>query len=108
MYSKPIALAVFAFVVTGCSSTATRAPAAANDTTPAPAATANGGCNADAVQGMVGSAYSERAVQTAMQRAGAGVLRVLQPGQLMTMEYNPSRLTVVIDDAKTIASARCG
>lgn len=107
MYSKPIALAIFAFAMTGCSSTATQAPATA-DTAPATSPTRGGECNASAVQNIIGNAYSERAVQNALQRSGAGSLRVLQPGQVMTMEYNPSRLTIVIDDAQTIASARCG
>lgn len=101
-------------VLTGCSTSATTpsgrqdssaAPAPATTTTPT---AGNGQCDASAVQSVVGERFSDRAAQTAQSRAGAGTLRVLQPGQVMTMEYNPQRLTIVVDESGTIASARCG
>jgi hypothetical protein len=99
-------------VLSGCSSSAT-APSdrPTGGTTPAPAATpagGNGQCDASAVQSVVGERFSERAAQGAQSRAGASTLRVLQPGQVMTMEYNPQRLTIVVDESGAVASARCG
>jgi hypothetical protein len=109
-------LKLFAVAVTvamaGCS-TSTTAPSdrQGGGATPAPAAApaaGNGQCDASAVQSIVGEPFSERAAQSAQSRAGAATLRILQPGQVMTMEYNPQRLTIVVDESDAVASARCG
>lgn len=71
-------------------------------------AAAPGRCNADAVQDLVGQAYTERAAENARNRAGANTLRTLMPGQVMTMEYRPTRLTVVVGPDQRIQSLRCG
>lgn len=99
-------------VLSGCSTSAT-APSdrQSGGATPAPAPTpaaGNGQCDASAVQSVVGERFSDRAAQSAQSRAGASTLRVLQPGQVMTMEYNPQRLTIVVDESGAVASARCG
>lgn len=101
-------------VLSGCSTSAT-APSDRQSggatPTPAPATTpaaGNGQCDASAVQSVVGERFSDRAAQGAQSRAGASTLRVLQPGQVMTMEYNPQRLTIVVDESGAVASARCG
>lgn len=101
-----------AVVLSACSTTAT-APSdrQTGDTTPAPATTptaGNGQCDASAAQSVVGERFSDRAAQNAQSRAGASTLRVLQPGQVMTLEYNPQRLTIVVDESGAVASARCG
>lgn len=101
------ALAFIATLLAGCAapgSTDNGGTAAA----PAPAARDDGYCDAAAVQNQVGRAYSERTAESARSRSGARTLRVLQPGQVMTMEYNPARLTLVVDDKGNIGSARCG
>ena len=108
-------LTAFAFlaVLAGCSSTTTQPSSPANDTsassppTSTPAG-AGGECNAAPVQSLVGQAFGDRAAQNAGEQAGASTVRVLQPGQVMTMEYNPERLTIVVDEARNIASLRCG
>jgi len=108
--------AVVTVVLAGCSTSATTpSDRQGGSTSPAPAATpaarpsgGNGQCDANAVQSIVGERFSDRAAQGAQSRAGAATLRVLQPGQVMTMEYNPQRLTIVVDESGAIASARCG
>nr|MBF0686042.1 hypothetical protein [Pseudomonas sp.] len=112
MNSKFFAAAL-TVVLTGCSTGAT-GPSARDGSAggaAAPVATpsgSNGQCDASTVQTIVGERFSDRAAQNAQSRAGASTLRVLQPGQVMTMEYNPQRLTVVVDESGAIASARCG
>lgn len=96
----------------GCSTSATAPSDRQNaGAAPAPAtapAAGNGQCDASAAQSVVGERFSDRAAQSAQSRAGASTLRILQPGQVMTMEYNPQRLTIVVDESGAVASARCG
>ena len=99
-------------VMAGCSTSPT-APSDRQNGSAAPATSTaptagDRQCDASAVQAIVGERFSDRAAQNAQSRAGAGTLRVLQPGQVMTMEYNPQRLTIVVDESGAVASARCG
>src|SRR5690606_1944452 len=105
--------ATLTVVLAGCSTGQTgpseRNGSSSSGAAPAtPSAGGNGQCDASAVQSIVGETFSDRAAQNAQSRAGASTLRVLQPGQVMTMEYNPQRLTIVVDESRAIASARCG
>ena len=105
---------VVALGVTGCASTGGSGSASAPSSSSGSLAsgtsrdTAPGRCNADAVQDLVGQEYSERAAENARTRAGASTLRALMPGQVMTMEYRPTRLTVVVGDNRRVQSVRCG
>lgn len=101
----------FAVALAACSSSGPQASAgAASGSSPAPASPVGGDqvCDAGPVANLVGQPWSDRAAADAQQRARAGVLRVLKPGQVMTMEYNPRRLTIVLDDDQRVSSARCG
>ena len=40
--------------------------------------------------------------------AGAAHAQFLRPGMVMTMDYRPDRLVIVLDDAGRVESARCG
>ncbi|HST44042.1 MAG TPA: I78 family peptidase inhibitor, partial [Luteimonas sp.] len=42
------------------------------------------------------------------EAAGAGSMRVLRPGQAVTMEFNPTRLNLDVDAAGRVTAARCG
>ncbi len=110
MKSKLLAFA-FLTALAGCSSTGTQStPATGTSTTPSAPASSGGRslCDATAVQSVVGETFSDRLAESARSRAKAGTVRVLQPGQVMTLEYNPERLTIVVDESKAVASARCG
>lgn len=39
---------------------------------------------------------------------GVRVVRVLRPGDAATMDHDPARLTVSVDDARRVTAARCG
>lgn len=65
-------------------------------------------CDAQPVQNMLGQAYSDSVGDTLRQRAGARAIRVLKPGQVMTMEYNPTRINIILDAKGAIEALRCG
>ncbi|MGE4336757.1 MAG: I78 family peptidase inhibitor [Pigmentiphaga sp.] len=96
-----------ALLLAGCASTGSPGPASSASSDSRPAAD-SGRCDADGVQNLVGQAYSERQAENARQRSGASSLRTLMPGQVMTMEYNPTRLTVVVGAQQQVMSVRCG
>jgi hypothetical protein len=60
-------------------------------------------CGAAELQDMVGG--SRRVLETIRF---AVPVRVIEPGQAVTMDYNPNRLNILIDEGDTIASIRCG
>lgn len=65
-------------------------------------------CNADRVQALVGREAGPRVVQRAKQRSGARNVRVIRPGQAVTMDFRSDRLNLEVDRDNTIRSARCG
>lgn len=109
MNCKLIAVAFAACFLAACASTeqgSAEAPASAS----APASTSSNEsyCDSSGLQAYLGQRFEQSTAERAQSSAGARTLRVLQPGQVMTMEYNPARLTIVVDDAGNIGSARCG
>lgn len=81
------------------------AASAATDSTTAPPPPS---CDATAVQGLVGEAAGEDLVEQARTDAGADQVRLLKPGQAVTLEFNGARLNVEVDEAGNIVSLRCG
>lgn len=67
-----------------------------------------GDCDSQAVQHLVGKPYRESLDGELKSGAGATQLRVLKPGQVMTLEYNPARLNVIIESDGSISALRCG
>lgn len=65
-------------------------------------------CDATAVQGLVGEASSDELVEQARTDAGADSVRVLKPGQAVTLEFNGARLNVEVDEDGRVVSLRCG
>lgn len=85
--------------LTGCGS---------RDTAPGPAAEPPSACNADAVQNMLGQFASAENVEKIRIQAGAEKVRVLAPGDRATMDFNPQRLNIEIDEAEMIQRFNCG
>jgi hypothetical protein len=83
------------------------APVAAVPTTPA-TPPPQPGCNADAARSVVGQVATAEVVAQARSAAGAEIARTLKPGQMVTMEYNASRLNIDVDAGNTITNVRCG
>ena len=65
-------------------------------------------CNADAVQKVIGQAYTDALGEAARQQSGSRSLRVMRPGQAMTMDYRIDRLNLELDAGGKVVSARCG
>lgn len=104
--NRKLSILALAATLAGCAASGS---VGTDGSTPTPtAARGDGYCDATPVQNTLGRTYSERVVADAHSRSGARTLRVLQPGQVMTLEYNPARLTIVVDDSGNISSARCG
>ncbi len=94
------------FVVGILSACARAAPAVAE--TPVPAVQPGGACHAADVQFVMGKTVDERLAEQARRRAGARVVRVLRPGQMATLEFNPSRLNLRADQQGMVTAADCG
>ena len=65
-------------------------------------------CDAQPVQNLVGQKFSSAVNDQARNGAGARLVRVLKPGEVMTMEYNQERLNVILDEQGAISALRCG
>ena len=65
-------------------------------------------CNAAAAQGLIGRQQSPALVQEARRRTGAGAVRVLRPGQMVTMEYRADRLNIRVDTQGKVLAITCG
>ncbi|AVR68214.1 TPA: hypothetical protein L6B08_27630 [Pseudomonas aeruginosa] len=98
---------VLAALLAGCSS---NGDGPSTDSASAPAATpaGDGRCDAQAVQGYVGKQASAAAVEEARRAAGAEVARALRPHDAVTMDYNPRRLNIDVDDNLVIKRLSCG
>ena len=75
---------------------------------PPPHARPGGTCHADRVQGLIGKAVDDAAAQQARQRSGARLLRVLLPGQMMTMDFRPDRLNIILGPDRVATRVNCG
>ena len=65
-------------------------------------------CDATQVQGLVGQVLDEATAEQARSDAGAKTVRVLEPGQMVTMEFDGERLNIEVDDKRTVTALRCG
>ncbi|MBG4656896.1 hypothetical protein I5F67_09340 [Pseudomonas aeruginosa] len=105
---------VLAALLAGCSSNgdspSTEGASVATGSASAPAATpaADGRCDANAVQAYVGKQASAASVEEARRAAGAEVARALRPHDAVTMDYNPRRLNIDVDDTLVIKRLSCG
>ncbi|OTJ63551.1 hypothetical protein CAY91_12160 [Pseudomonas aeruginosa] len=105
---------VLAALLAGCSSNGdsptTEGASVATGSASAPAATpaADGRCDANAVQAYVGKQASAAIVEEARRAAGAEVARALRPHDAVTMDYNPRRLNIDVDDTLVIKRLSCG
>lgn len=69
---------------------------------------AAGACNAEAVQQALGQPLDVERVEQLRRQAAAKRVRVLAPDDMATLEHDPQRLTIEIDEAETIERLSCG
>lgn len=93
-------------LLAGCSNM--NAPWSSGRTSSAPAPAPKQICNAQPAQSFVGRTNTSQNLEQARQRAGAGMARVLHPGQATTMEFNAERLNLEVDATGRILAVRCG
>ncbi|MBS7661721.1 hypothetical protein I0D00_07140 [Pseudomonas lalucatii] len=71
-------------------------------------AAAHSGCKAEAVPGMLGKPATAERVERAREQTGARSVRVLAPGDAVTLDYDSQRLNIEIDEAELIQRISCG
>ncbi len=76
--------------------------------TSAPQAAAARSCQAEPAQAVIGQSATASVVEQARQRAGAQSARVLRPGQVVTLEFDASRLNLDVDASGGVVRVRCG
>ena len=81
---------------------------ASSPETEAPAPQGDGRCDAAPVQNLVDQRISTELAEKARAKSGAQLLRVIQPNQAVTMDYNSQRLNIEIDEADSIIRVSCG
>jgi len=65
-------------------------------------------CRAAGAQAELGKTVSEQVVDDARYAAGAMRTRVIRPGQAVTMDADPQRLNIEVDETGRIRRLRCG
>ena len=66
------------------------------------------GCDASDLNFLIGKVLDEALAARAKDATGASSVRVIRPGQMVTMDYVAERLNVEVDAAGKVTSARCG
>lgn len=79
-------------------------PAAPAGEAPAP----EGSCDDTQAQWIIGKTATPADFDQAGKDAKAATVRSLKPGQATTMEFNPNRLNIDLDDKGVVTAVRCG
>ena len=83
-------------------------PAAAPAAPAKPAAVASDRCSSDAVNDLLGRLADAAMLEQARQRAGAQRARLIEPEQMMTMDYDSQRLILYLDAQGKVSMITCG
>ncbi|WMD21786.1 I78 family peptidase inhibitor [Achromobacter seleniivolatilans] len=73
-----------------------------------PGATSGKTCDAGPLQSQIGQKATQSVMEDLRSRSGSTTARILRPGQLVTMEYNATRLNLIVDDKDIMTAIRCG
>jgi len=84
------------------------APVAPTGQTQHPATPANACRMTPSVRAIVGQRATRELLEDARARAGARILRVIGHDQMVTQEFNDSRLSVLLDAQGRVAEVSCG
>lgn len=69
---------------------------------------ATGPCNADNASWAVGQAATPEVVERARAGSNSRDVRVIEPGQAVTMDHRPDRLNIDVNERGAITGLRCG
>jgi len=100
MHLRTLWVAVATLTLAACSSVDLNAPEAQGG---APRI-----CNADKASHIAGQKITPQLEQQALQSSGAGMLRVIRPGQMITKEYRSERINLQLNDFDVVVRAYCG
>ncbi len=64
-------------------------------------------CQSNTLGWTIGKTADETLVRRAQLEATAKFVRVLKPGQMVTMEYSDERLNLYVDDTNTVIRYSC-
>jgi len=65
-------------------------------------------CRAAGAAAELGKTADDKVIDDARYAAGAMRTRVIRPGQVVTMELDPQRLNIEVDETGRIRRLRCG
>ena len=65
-------------------------------------------CQPNGLEQFNGQAASAELGVALLRASGAKVIRWVQPGQAVTLDFSPHRLTVRLDSSNRVISATCG
>lgn len=65
-------------------------------------------CDAQPIQNLIGQTLTPALTEQARVGSTSSGTRVLKPGEVMTMEYNPERLNLILDQQGALTALRCG
>jgi hypothetical protein len=99
---KLIPVTVLALLLAGCAGTTLRSTSSTDDS----GGTAQA-CDAEKAESAVGQRANPGLVEQYRKLAGAKTARALRPHDVMTMEYDPTRLNLRLNDNDVVISVNC-
>ena len=67
-----------------------------------------GACTPEHAKALIGFRYGEGIADRVMSFTGARTIRVIHPGQIVTMDFRTDRVNVHVDARGRIVSVTCG
>lgn len=67
-----------------------------------------GPCNAEGAGWAIGHAVDQALINRVLHDTGSREARVVKPGEAVTMEFNPERVTISVNERGAIDGIRCG
>ena len=98
--TRNLSIPVAMLAMAGCATASAETPVA-----PIPAGAV---CSQPPLDAFKGRAATQKAGADMLAASGARVLRWVQPGMMVTMDYREDRITVYLDSANRIERASCG
>lgn len=73
-----------------------------------PATVPEGSCDDTQAQWIIGKAGTPADLEQAGKDVNASSVRSLKPGEAATMDFNPNRLNIDLDEKGVVTAVRCG
>ena len=112
VFQKGLYVVALGAVLSGCASSGnTQAPVDETASDQDQASTQNvseAGCSTGKLETLIGKPLTPETRQVIVDDSGATSYRMLRPDTVVTQEYDPERLNILIDDEATISRFSCG